>query len=183
MKTHLGTLTMVCLAGVSLFSSSPNPLQRAESVSLVNLIADPLNFEGKLVRVIGSGVFEFEQTALYLTSEHAQLGLSRSAVYLYVEGDPPKSETGYFLVAGRFSSKDRGHLASFAGSIEVMRIYPWPPISPCDDLRMTIRNMSEAGKLGAERRRRAQQEFERLNCAPEEADATPIPAKGSQPAQ
>ena len=59
-------------------------------VSLIQLIADPGRWDGKEVRVIGFARFEYEGDALYLSKADYLLGLSESAIGLYV----PYSEYG-----------------------------------------------------------------------------------------
>jgi hypothetical protein len=55
------------------------PLE-AEGVSLVQLIANPSVYQGKLVRVIGFCQLEFEGDALFLHREDFEQGLTKNAL-------------------------------------------------------------------------------------------------------
>jgi len=100
--------------------------ESAIPVSLINLIATPDQFEGKLVLVEGFASFEFEGSALYLTSEDYTHQLYRNAIWLTVtslsEVELKALDRRFVSVEGRFRSTDRGHGDLYAASVEVTKI-------------------------------------------------------------
>jgi hypothetical protein len=109
-----------------LFAPAGEPICIAEAcqVSLVSLIANPANFAGKNVQVIGFATFEFEGNALYLSKEAAAIGDMASAIWLDIEGladpNPEKLNQQYVLVAGTFDAENRGHIGMFAGTLKAI---------------------------------------------------------------
>jgi len=104
-------------------SSSDQP------VSIVRLIAQPEQFRGARVQVVGFVSIDREATAVYLHKEDFLQGLTANAVWLDLEGAlvnrPPKS--GYAIVEGRFDPSLHGHMDLFAGGIDqIDRVTPMP---------------------------------------------------------
>jgi hypothetical protein len=105
----------------------------AEHVSLVNLIATPEKYDGKLVMVEGVCAIEFEGYALYLSNDDRKHRVGKNAVwaayYTLVNVDNPltyKLDGRYVLVEGYFDAKSHGHMGIFSGSItNVTRILTW----------------------------------------------------------
>jgi hypothetical protein len=98
----------------------------AEHVSLVNLIATPGKYNGKLVMVQGVCNFEFEGNALFLTQDDRRHGLTKNAIWASYDtlGAQPhdpvfasKFHGRYILVEGYFDSRAHGHLGLFSGAI------------------------------------------------------------------
>jgi hypothetical protein len=100
-------------------------------VSLIQLIATPLDFDGRLVRVIGYCHLEFEGDALYVHQQDFERAISKNGVWLDLPASPTADRDTlsdeYVLVEAIFSAKDHGHLGSFSGTLtEVQRIHRWP---------------------------------------------------------
>jgi len=65
----------------------------AIEVSLINLIATPEQYDGKLVRVIGVGEVKFESNGLYFSKDDYKKVITKNAVWL--ELDEKLLETTY----------------------------------------------------------------------------------------
>ncbi|QEL15524.1 hypothetical protein [Limnoglobus roseus] len=101
-------------------------------VSLVRLIADPERFRGRLVRVIGYLVFEFEGNALYLHGDDALFSISANALAVEATQDMRERRTslgGYALLEAAFDPDVTGHRGVFSsgGLVRVRRCQSWPP--------------------------------------------------------
>jgi hypothetical protein len=99
-------------------------------VSLVQLIANPDQFDTRPIRVIGFCWFEFERNALYLHREDFEHGIAKNAVWLSVGGAGSSEyadlKNKYVIVEGTFSARERGHFGMFAGSIKsITRLEEW----------------------------------------------------------
>jgi len=99
-------------------------------VSMIQLIANPHQYEGKPIRVTAFLNLEFEGNALYLHREDFDRSIISNAVWISLEDDQlrmsRKLSGGYVLVEGIFTAKDRGHFGLFSGSIQhVTRIQSW----------------------------------------------------------
>jgi len=132
----LGLITALLVSG-GLWAQSDGP-QAASWVSLIQLIATPDRFEGKLVRLAGFAHFEFEGNALYFHREDYESSLLTNGVRLDVGWPVPDNYQGlsdmYVIVEGRFSSRGRGPLAKYAGEIsEITRLERLPPRAEIDD--------------------------------------------------
>jgi hypothetical protein len=97
---------------------------------MIQLIANPQQYDGKPIRVLAFLNLEFEGNALYLHREDFEKSLLSNAVWVSLSDQQAltskKLSGGYVLVEGIFSSKDRGHLGIFFGSIQhVTRIQSW----------------------------------------------------------
>lgn len=101
-------------------------------VSLVQLIANPSEYHGKLVRVIGYCRLAFEGDAIYLHREDSKHGITKNAVWIDVRSKIPISphelNDKYILVEGIFNAKDKGHLSLYSGCLKkIKRIEYYPP--------------------------------------------------------
>ncbi len=105
--------------------------QYAIDVSMVQLLATPEKYDGKLVRVIGVGNLEFEGNYLSLSKEDYEYGAGNS---IWIElGDraisyeEAKEYNGkYVIIEGFFDKDDRGHFDMFCGSItNISRYQLW----------------------------------------------------------
>jgi hypothetical protein len=101
--------------------------QRAVSVSLVTLIANPQQYEGKVVRVIGFVQLEFEGNAIYLHEEDFRRAITENGLWLDVPtGFRGWSAGSYAIVEGTFTGRQHGHMGLFSGEIQhVTRLEPW----------------------------------------------------------
>lgn len=111
----------------------PNSAAKARSpldVSMIQLIANPQQFNGRQVRLIAYLRLEFEGDALYLHREDFTRGMTSNALWIALDDKQLKASrtlnNGYVLVEGVFSSTDKGHLGMFSGAIDqVTRLQAW----------------------------------------------------------
>ncbi|WP_459815311.1 hypothetical protein [Geotalea toluenoxydans] len=118
----------------------------AKEVSIVSLIATPERYDGKVVRVYGVLVLEFEGDAIYITKADAENHIFKNSISLQIDyaklGIPEKEPSDpeqrrqmvakakslksltkkYVLIEGVFDKNTRGHLGLSSGSINVTRI-------------------------------------------------------------
>jgi len=100
-----------------------------EPVSLVRLIARPELYDGKVVQVVGYGVFEHEGTAIFLHAQDYEHGVPWNSVWLSL-GETWKGKMGtqprYVVVRGVFRAGDRGHMGLFSGALgNIERLDDW----------------------------------------------------------
>jgi len=86
------------------------------SVSMVQLLATPERYEGRLVRVKGVAHFEFEESALYLHREDAENMNGSNGLWLSTGGHDELSDV-FVIVEGRFTARSHGHLGAWPGEI------------------------------------------------------------------
>lgn len=91
-----------------------------ESVSLVRLIANPAEYEGRVVTVVGFGLFEHESNAVFLSSEHVEFAAFENSVGLEVKRgmSTPEGKAPFVLVTGTFRGTPKGTFSLRNGRIE-----------------------------------------------------------------
>jgi hypothetical protein len=99
-------------------------------VSLISLIANPKDFDGRQIRVIGFARMEFEGNAIYLHRGDYLQGITKNGLWLGGGPAQKKSATNvsdrYVIVEGVFSMQHQGHLGLWSGSIQkITRLEPW----------------------------------------------------------
>jgi hypothetical protein len=104
-----------------------------ERVSLVQLIATPEKFDGKIVMITGFAHLQFEGNAIYLHKDDYQYGLHKNGLWLNSNKcrsrDGKNFTDGYALVIGRFTSAFQGHMNLWSGAIkDVKSCQSWPPL-------------------------------------------------------
>lgn len=111
------------------YQDGVNPAnQYAIEVSIVQLLAAPEKYDGKLVRVIGVGNLDIEVNYISLSKEDYAYGAGNS---IWIElrkkaisYDKAKEYNGkYVIVEGFFDKDDRGHFDMFCGSIKDISRY------------------------------------------------------------
>jgi hypothetical protein len=121
---RLVSVTVLSCVALALLASAESP----EFVSLVRLVADPGEFDGRRVRVAGFMSLEFEGDALYISREDDDRDLTKNAVWLELATRRPTFDRGYALVEGTFRGSRTGHMGLFSGALEdVGPIVRWPP--------------------------------------------------------
>ncbi|HEX5889412.1 MAG TPA: hypothetical protein VFY61_11940 [Pyrinomonadaceae bacterium] len=102
--------------------------QQPTRVSLVQLIANPNEYDGKFVRVIGFVSVEFEGTAVYLHQEDFKYDITQNAIWLEMDFERNKKlNQRYVLIEGTFDANHNGHKGLFSGSIkDIKRLQVWP---------------------------------------------------------
>jgi hypothetical protein len=97
-----------------------------QQVSLIQIIANPDLFEGKRVRFVAFFHLEFEDSGLYLHKEDSDQMLSENSVWIDLPSDidqalVKKLNNHYVHCEGIFTSKDKGHMGAFAGTLSDVR--------------------------------------------------------------
>jgi hypothetical protein len=104
----------------------------ADSVSLIQLIANPKAYDNKRVRVIGYLHLEFEGNAMYLHHEDFDYGLTKNAIWINVPEDMTNEQIKivndqYVICTARFRSGRQGHMGMNSGEFfDVTRLETWP---------------------------------------------------------
>src|SRR5688572_5520677 len=93
----------------------------AEDISLIRLIANPEANEGKLVRVIGRVVIQFEGNGIFLLNDDIRNANPKDGLWIEPPEQIKERRRGLHfkrvLIEGIFSGKQKGHLDSWSGSI------------------------------------------------------------------
>ncbi|HEX8068651.1 MAG TPA: hypothetical protein VF546_01785 [Pyrinomonadaceae bacterium] len=100
--------------------------QRPLSVSLVQLIADPARYHGRLVRVVGFVSIRFEGKAVYLHEDDYRQRIAKNGLWLDLPGTKSGGEYAqyherYALVEGVFDATLKGHGGAFSGALRRVR--------------------------------------------------------------
>jgi hypothetical protein len=103
-------------------------------VSMIQLIANPDAFHGKMVRVRGIVSIVPWNTAIYLHTEDYDRPTTKNGLWLagldYKNAEIQSSEDNgrFLLIEGRFNAKDKGYDGKWSGSIEkYQRVDPPKP--------------------------------------------------------
>ena len=87
-------------------------------VSIVQLIANPADWEGRIVRVRGFCHIAFESTGIFLHREDSEIMNLQNGIWLDVKPNSYEMLSEKFaFVVGRFTNKYHGHLGAWAGTI------------------------------------------------------------------
>ena len=124
-------IALVCIAITLL--AVPFAAQQPTNVTVVQLIATPEKFDGKLIRVIGFLRLEFEGNVLYLHREDYENSILGDGIWVDVlPGMSKQSATlnmHYVLLEGVFSSREHGHMDVWGGTIkQISRAEQWVPV-------------------------------------------------------
>src|ERR1041385_6933670 len=105
------------LIALPTFTCGEEAPETAADVSMVQLIATPEKFDGKVVRVTGFLSLEFEGVGLYLHREDFQ-NMTRNGLWIR---PPEKTDLNlsrhYVEVVGTFEAKEGGHMGAFPAGI------------------------------------------------------------------
>src|SRR5262245_48689222 len=89
------------------------------TVSLIELIARPRDFDGRRIMVHGTLALGFEHMALYLHREDYEGGVTANSVWVNVPSDVYESRSKYngraVAVVGTFNANAHGHGGMFIG--------------------------------------------------------------------
>ena len=116
---------MKLIALICILFATPLTLPSAETdvvdVTMVQLISNPERFDGKVVRVIGFLRLEFEGDVLYLHREDYENAILGDGIWVDATPEITKQtktlNMHYVLLIGTFSSRDRGHMDMWSGTI------------------------------------------------------------------
>jgi hypothetical protein len=118
-------IASICILLFTTLLGAPIRNEVPVDVSLIQVIANPETFDGKLVRVIGFLRLEFEGNALYFHREDYENGLLRNGIWVEatpeITRDRKTLNMNYVLLEGVFNAKDRGHMGMWSGSIRQIR--------------------------------------------------------------
>jgi len=121
-------ITLITTSNSSVLASNTNePID----VSLINLIATPEKYDGKLIRVVGYLNLEFEGNALYFHKEDYEKSLFRNAIWVNFTRKEAIEKTKtfskqYVVIEGTFVMNDTGHMGLFSGGVtQISRLDLW----------------------------------------------------------
>lgn len=129
-----GTLALVSIMACSATELPPVYGETPIDASLIKVIADPGQFDHRIVRMIGYCVIEFEGNALYLHREDYEQGITKNGIWLALpEQLPPERKElagrvseKYCLVEGRIAAGATGHMGGWSAEIgEITRLDFW----------------------------------------------------------
>jgi hypothetical protein len=116
-------LVLACV--VAALVVSPIKAQEPADVTLIQLIANPDKFDGKLIRVIGFLRLEFEGDVLYLHREDYENAILGNGIWVSVTPAVTKQKAtlnmNYVLLEGLFSSSESGYMGMWSGAIKQIR--------------------------------------------------------------
>jgi hypothetical protein len=117
----------LCCYGLSREAAAAGPT----NVSLIQLIANPDKFHGKLVRIKGFLVVESEHSAIFMSLDDAEMQILANAISLGgelagVEGSEETYGSGrWMLVEGIFKANEQGTGTQYGGLIDnLSRVEP-----------------------------------------------------------
>lgn len=104
--------------------------EKSERVSLIQLLAQPEKYEGKLVEVTGFVNLEFEGNAIWFHKEDFSNTIYANSIWINVNkcvDRAGKPISGYASLMGRFTAKRHGHMGLWSGEIsQVGECFPLP---------------------------------------------------------
>ena len=104
----------------------------AEDVSLIQLIANPQAYDGKIVRIVGFIHLEFEGNVIYLHEDDFRYGLTKNGLWIDLPRDISQKQREavndrYVICTARFVAKMHGHMGMNSGEVaSVTRLQVWP---------------------------------------------------------
>ena len=104
----------------------------AETVSILQLIANPERYDGQRVQVIGFLRLEFEGSGIYLHREDYERGIPQNGLAVQLPSAITKEQTDavnmhYVICLGTFVAAPRGHFGLWSGTIkDIERLQVWP---------------------------------------------------------
>jgi len=121
----IGMLSFLAFAQDSI-DLSQSPVE----VSLIQLIANPSDYDGKLVQVVAFFNSEPESNALYLHQDDYNYGIHRNGIWINLEEQTSETiemlNNNYVFAVGTFKAEDKGFLDMWSGSltkIVLLRIF------------------------------------------------------------
>jgi len=102
-------------------------------VSIISLIGAPDKFDGKIVRVLGYGVFNDHNTLICLNKNDIDYGLSKNCLWVGLESQAvdgaEKLSDSYVDLEGVFVKNKEGYMSTASGIIKkVKSVYPSMPV-------------------------------------------------------
>ena len=114
--------TMLIITSISVFA------EVGEDVSIINLISNPEQYNGKKVIITGYLNMEFEENGIYLSKEDYINSIYKNGLWCNIDtGKHSKFNKKYVVMEGIFNARMTGHMGLWSGSIEdISRV--WEPI-------------------------------------------------------
>jgi hypothetical protein len=104
-----------------LVAANPARTEEPADVSMIQLIATPSRYQGKLVRLIAFLRVEFEGNALYFHQDDYVQGITKNGLWIVMPDQliakSKALDQGYVIVVGTFDAKNKGHKGLWSGSI------------------------------------------------------------------
>jgi hypothetical protein len=106
---------------------------QAQEISIIELLANPIKYDGKQVEIIGFLRLEFEGDAIYLHKEDFEHAISKNAIWIDRPRDLSEKQTAevnnkYVICQGIFKFREHGHMGMFSGSLtHVTWLESWGP--------------------------------------------------------
>lgn len=99
-------------------------------VSIIDLIAHPKQFHGKVVQLVGYAQLEFEGNEICLSRDDSVFGVTDNCLWLGLETFDGSHlagfKEGYAIVQGTFNGEHGGHMGLYRGAIgDLERFDPW----------------------------------------------------------
>lgn len=125
MKIYL-ILIWLILIPINLLSQNDSVAIRefaqSESVSIINLIANPEKYYNKRVSIRGYYINDFEGTAIYLNREDYEHNIDQNSIFLILNySDFQFLHKEYITVDGIFI-KGNGHMGLFGGMLKDINV-------------------------------------------------------------
>lgn len=101
--------------------------QSYDDISIINLIANPERYSGKLVSFSGIITVEVENNAIWLSKSDMDNSVTKNAVWIKMDSEKfhryiSLSER-YVIIKGKFTSKDcNGQMCAFSGTLIPMEV-------------------------------------------------------------
>jgi hypothetical protein len=139
----LGPILMLLASPLDLSAQRPPTVPEARCVevgsdtscvlygpSLIELIANPVPYEGKRVRVIGYLHLEFEGNGIYVHRDDLEHRIYSNGLWVDFGAETLKPGApcldNYALIEGTFTMRERGHMGLWSGRIKnITRCTPW----------------------------------------------------------
>jgi len=131
MRTFFHFFLFLFLSVLHCNAQSSKDFSDRTDVSLINLIATPEKYQGKIVQVVGYLNLEFEGNAIYIHKEDYENALLKNAVWVDVSRNEAIKNAKafnkkYVIMVGVFDMKDNGHMGMFSGTIKnISRLDLW----------------------------------------------------------
>lgn len=91
-----------------------------KKTSIINIIANPQKHNGKLVQVKGFIHVEVENSAIYITEEDYNYGITKNSIWLEISRDEINKfdkNDKYVVIEGFFDMKNEGNEGNYSGSL------------------------------------------------------------------
>jgi len=122
-RTYRRALVLTVMTMMVLIALSAAPISRAQNnaVSIVQLIANPEKYDGKVVQVTGFLRLEFEGNAIYLHEDDYRHGITKNGLMvvrnLKVDEKADKFDLHYVVLEGTFDAGNHGNMGLNSGTI------------------------------------------------------------------